>query len=149
MIYHIRKDPNGKNEEVISDIIDDKGAVINGEEVNMADPQILTKFVEWSMENYPSDHYLLDLWDHGFFYGGAVKDKYNDYLTLKEIETSLKDITEWHGKSIDIVGFDACRMGGVEVLYSLDGYCDYAIASEKDEPGEGWDYEKILEKFYR
>ena len=34
-------------------------------ETNMGDPKVLEDFVTWSVKNYPADHYLLVLWNHG------------------------------------------------------------------------------------
>ena len=34
-------------------------------EVNMGDPNSLVEFVNWSMTNYPAQHYCLVFWDHG------------------------------------------------------------------------------------
>ena len=33
--------------------------------VNTGDPKCLSDFIEWSVKNYPADHYLLVLWNHG------------------------------------------------------------------------------------
>jgi hypothetical protein len=34
-------------------------------ETNMGDPKVLLDFVTWGVTNYPADHYLLVLWNHG------------------------------------------------------------------------------------
>jgi hypothetical protein len=51
------------------------------------------------------------------------------------------------GKGIDVIGFDACLMGMIEVAYELRNDCSYMIASQELEPGDGWEYNLILEKF--
>ncbi len=33
--------------------------------IKHGDPAILTAFVSWVIENYPAEHYALDLWNHG------------------------------------------------------------------------------------
>jgi hypothetical protein len=33
--------------------------------VNCGDPKILTQFIDWGIQNYPAQHYLLDVWNHG------------------------------------------------------------------------------------
>src|SRR5882672_3720761 len=40
-------------------------AVANIGRVNTGDPQRLTEFINWVIDNYPADHYLLVLWNHG------------------------------------------------------------------------------------
>jgi hypothetical protein len=34
-------------------------------ETNMGDPKVLKDFVSWSVNNYPAEHYMLVLWNHG------------------------------------------------------------------------------------
>ncbi len=43
----------------------DKDAVQKLGETNMGDPKVLEDFVTWGVTNYPADHYLLVLWNHG------------------------------------------------------------------------------------
>ena len=47
--------------------------------VNSGDPKVLTDFIRWGIANYPADHILVDVWNHGggwenlppdFDYGG-------------------------------------------------------------------------------
>jgi len=42
-----------------------KDAVKSLGETNMGDPKVLEDFVTWGATNYPADHYLLVLWNHG------------------------------------------------------------------------------------
>ena len=112
-------------------------------EVNMGSSTTLEYFLNWSLNRYNTTHYFLDLWDHGNFYGGICSD-HGDWLTLKEMRKVLLSVENYTGKKIDVVGFDACRMGIVEVFYSLRGVTDYVVASEKDEPASGWPYDWVL-----
>jgi len=34
-------------------------------ETNCGDPKVLADFIKWSVKNYPAQHYLLVLWNHG------------------------------------------------------------------------------------
>lgn len=43
----------------------DKDAVQRLGETNMGDPKVLEDFVTWGVTNYPAEHYLLVLWNHG------------------------------------------------------------------------------------
>ena len=112
-------------------------------EVDMGNENTLEYFLNYSMDNYPAEHYFLDFWDHGNYYGGVCVD-HGDWLTLGEINNALQFSYNKIGRKIDDVGFDACRMGGIEIFYSLKNYANYAIASEKDEPASGWPYDRIL-----
>ncbi len=48
-----------------------KGGVVTGDavaslgDVDTGDPKFLIDFIEWGIANYPADHYLLVLWNHG------------------------------------------------------------------------------------
>ena len=42
-----------------------KDAVLSLGETNTGDPNVLEEFVTWGITNYPADHYLVVLWNHG------------------------------------------------------------------------------------
>lgn len=42
-----------------------KDAVQNLGETNMGDPRVLEAFLTWGLSNYPAEHYLVVLWNHG------------------------------------------------------------------------------------
>lgn len=109
-------------------------------EVNMGDPQSLRNFINWGLTNYPADKTALILWDHGGGLSGVCWDEDNgdDHLTINELETAF---TGYH---FDFLGFDACLMGQIEVLYELKDYCEIYTASMLNEPGDGWDYYESL-----
>jgi len=123
-------------------------------EQNMADPAVLNDFINWGINNYPADHYILILWDHGggwreeniFTKGIIVDDTSNDFLTMAELVQGLEDIEE----PVDIIGFDACLMQMVEVYYEIGSSVTitsppgYGIGSEESEWGDGWPYDLIL-----
>jgi hypothetical protein len=125
-------------------------------ESNMGSPATLTTFIKWVKTNYPAEKYALVLWNHG---GGwrargngnspmmrAVcwDDSNNDdCLYMKEVRTAIED----SGVKMDLIGFDACLMGHVEVAYELKGVLasgGVVVGSEETEPGEGWPYDTIL-----
>ncbi|NPA75070.1 MAG: hypothetical protein GXO25_03180 [Euryarchaeota archaeon] len=116
-------------------------------EVDMGSEKTLQFFLNWTAANYPAQHYFLDLWDHGSYYHGVCMD-HGDWLTLNEINEALRFFDEKIGHKLDVIGFDACRMGGIEIYYSLAPYAQYAVASEKDEPASGWPYYDVLSGIY-
>ena len=42
-----------------------KDAVQSLGETNMGDPRVLADFLTWGIKNYPADHYMVVLWNHG------------------------------------------------------------------------------------
>ncbi len=112
-------------------------------EVDMGSENTLKYFIDFVVKNYPATHYFLDFWDHGNNYGGVCID-HGDWLTLDEMSDALAYFQSKIGHKVDVVGFDACRMGAMSVFYALKDHAYYAVASEKDEPANGWPYDSIL-----
>ncbi|WP_102341415.1 clostripain-related cysteine peptidase [Galactobacillus timonensis] len=110
---------------------------------SMGDPSTLTGFIQWGIETYPSEHYGLILWDHGGGNADGVcyDELYDgDNLTLPELGSALNDT----GVTLDFIGFDACLMASFETAKAISGFGYYMVASEETEPGQGWDYESML-----
>ncbi|MBI2252970.1 MAG: hypothetical protein HYU63_09585 [Armatimonadetes bacterium] len=105
-----------------------------GAEENMGEQKTFEKFLISSMKNYPAEHYLIIVDDHGSGHEGVAQDdNYNgDRLTLLELEKALKKAEEKNGgKPIDGLFFDACLMSSAEVISQLNGEIKTLIASEK------------------
>jgi len=81
----------------------------------------------------------------------ASDDTDKDILYMKEVQTALetaqKNLHERDNtfEKFDVVGFDACLMGMVEVAYAVRNVADYVVGSEESEPGNGWPYDRILQ----
>lgn len=115
-------------------------------EVDMGSPKTLAWFVKYVLKKYSAEHYLLDLWDHGGGYRGVCWDESSgNHLSPHDIETALTEAEQNYQVKIDIVGFDACLMGMVEVCYELEDVANIVIGSEMLIPGYGWPYESIMQ----
>ena len=113
-------------------------------EVDTGDPQTLIDFVTWTIQNYPANKYALVMSDHGGGWTGGFSDmstaSYSD-LTIPEIASSLEQVRQNTGlDKFELLGFDACLMGQIEVFGSLYPYSNYMVASEEVVPGYGWSY---------
>ncbi len=125
-------------------------------EVNMGDPDSLVDFVEWSANYYPAQRYALILWNHGSGWRDASgrllpptrsicsDDTSSDSLSIKELRQALLDAQD-SISSFDIIGFDACLMGMIEVAYEIRDQGRIMVASEDLEPGYGYPYDRILQ----
>jgi len=145
--YYITQDINP--EIIKSRLIMDLG------EKNMGDPETLKDFTQWVIQNYPAQRYMLILWNHG---GGfrsleEARDICWDYnfstnnkITMPQLEDALAFTSGQLGGKIDILGMDACYMGMVEVAYQVKDYAQILIASEASVPGDGWQYDDILQE---
>ncbi|UCE37766.1 MAG: hypothetical protein JSW00_00515 [Thermoplasmata archaeon] len=116
------------------------------DEVNMGDPQTLVQFVKWTIDNYPAEKYALVLWNHGGAFWGVCwdEDDDEDCLTMPELKCALENIEDYLGRDLDLIGFDACLMAQMAVMYQIRNSVDYAVASGYTEPNDGWPYKKIL-----
>ncbi len=138
-------------------------------EVNMGDPDTLIAFGSWVKTNYPAEHYLLVLWDHGDGWRalpsdtltkGACTDDHGTadpddsidpfYLNFShggpsgegELQYAFSQITA--GSNWDIIGFDVCLDQMWENNVACAPYFDYFVGSEMSEWGEGWTYDHFL-----
>jgi clostripain len=115
-------------------------------EVNMGDPATLKKFLQTATKAYPAKKYGIIFEDHGTGWPGACADDTNggDMLTNEEIAASLKEATSSAGK-FELIGFDACLMGNLEVAKAMAPYGHALVASEELEPGSGWNFTPTLQ----
>ncbi len=110
-------------------------------ELDMGDPGTLRDFIKFSVNNYPADHYMLVIWDHGSYPGFIALDySHRDMLTGREINQALRE----SGVYFDIIAFDACLVSTIEMAYEIMDYGDYMTASEEVEPAPGYPYQEIL-----
>jgi hypothetical protein len=120
-----------------------QGFSLNGEEVNMGDPDTLRDFVKYSMKRFRASHYVLVMWDHGDDFRGCCWDDHpEDYLTHQEITGALSGI------ELDIMAFDMCVAGMIEVVYEYawsGTEIDYVVATEGYVPNWGYPYAALLD----
>ena len=116
--------------------------VENMGEINSGDADSVADFAIWGITNYPAQKYMLVLWDHG---GGwishASDDDTGDDIDLVELRAALERIIADTGiEKFEVLGFDMCLMGQLEVFETLAPYARYGLGSEENEPGAGWFY---------
>ncbi|MBW1786071.1 MAG: hypothetical protein JRK53_05545 [Deltaproteobacteria bacterium] len=124
-------------ENAIADWGDGKG----GREVDMADPDTLLDFVNWTISNYPADKYALVIGDHGYGWKGMAVDttSHGDFLKVKELKDALTSVPVM----IDLLAFDACLMQMVEVAYELRN-TGVGIIVGSELPGTTWPFAEIV-----
>ena len=137
--FYVNKDNN--TEAINSRELSDLG------EVDMSNPKVLEDFILFSLENYPAKHYSLILWNHGSGWEGQSNDETDNFdgMGIQELQETLKEVKDIKKMKLDIIGFDECSMGMIEVYSLLADVADIAIGSEELEPGSGWDYASMLE----
>lgn len=131
-------------EHITSPVVESVG------EVDTGDPQTLIDFVTWAVRKYPAKKYALVMSDHGGGWTGGFSDMsagdYSD-LSIPEIVASLEQVRQDTGiDKFELIGFDACLMGQIEVFGSLYPYSNYMVASEEVIPAYGWSYAAWLKQ---
>lgn len=117
------------------------------DDADMGDPDTLSDFVSWGIENYPAKRMGLVFWNHG---GGSIAgvcfDELHDSdsLSLREIDSALNSVYDKMTDKFEFIGFDACLMSTLETANILVPYARYMFASEETEPGGGWNYTDIM-----
>lgn len=121
-------------------------------ELNTGNPQSLTDFILWSVENQPAQNYALVIWNHGGGIDGiAWDDSSSGYLTVNELSTAVSNAVNYSNsdtlEKFGLIAMDACLMGMVEVAYPLTNLTDYLVMSEELVPGTGFAYDDWIRNF--
>ena len=81
-------------------------------------------------------------------------DSSKDFLNNLEMKQVLADtaalLKNKQGKNkLDLLGMDACLMSMIEVGYEMRESVKFTVGSEQIEPGEGWPYDRILNRLVK
>lgn len=127
---------NGDMTTIASPVVQSLG------EVDMGDPQTLVDFVTWAMQSYPAKKFALVMSDHGGGWTGGFSDMStaSDDLSMPEIVGAMDQIRQNTGQKLELLGFDACLMGQIEVFGALYPYANFMVGSEEVIPSYGWSY---------
>jgi hypothetical protein len=96
---------------------------------DMSDPQTLWNFINYGVEHYPADHYMLIINGDGSGWRGVCSDSFfqnvdGGMMTLPELSSVLSD------NNFEIILFNAPSMSMLEVAYQLKTKADYLVASQ-------------------
>ena len=125
----------------------------DSDELDMGDGATLDGFLRFAESAYAADHYALILSGHG---SGLMKKDFETSSYVPQgicsdasgttdgmsVQDALAPALQSH--EIDVLGFDACLMGMVEVVWAVKDHVQYVIASEANESADGWDYKNWL-----
>jgi len=136
------------------------------------DPAVLTRSLQLMEDLYPAKEYGLILWSHGTGWLPVTTTR-NFPLSLKNVLENQErmsvrdmpvaksfsgyrgdpgmDVTEIAAAipyRLSFILFDACLMGGIEVLYALRDVTDYMIASPAEILADGFPYDRIMQPLF-
>ncbi|MBN1525398.1 MAG: putative Ig domain-containing protein [Spirochaetales bacterium] len=124
------------------------------QELNMADPATATNFITFVKSNYAADDYSLIFWNHGDGWRSKSEDEKKDVWKAVCSDDTSSDILSTKeigqivsGQGLSLIGFDACLLGMMEVAYELKADAEVMVGSEENEPGDGWEYDTLLNNF--
>ena len=122
--------------------------------VDMGDYKTVVDFVKWGVANYPAEHYMVDIWDHGSgwhlnrgeFHPADISwdDNTGHHITTAELAVAMKESAAIIGHKVDIYASDACLMAMAEIAQEMADSVAVFAGSEETEPGEGWSYADFL-----
>ncbi len=138
--YFVTQDDN--LDSIGSEELEDLG------ELDSGDAATLVEFAKWAIATYPADNYVLILSDHGAGWTGGWNDNApveGSSFKMQDIDDALGQIIADTGiEAFELVGFDACLMGQLEVMSGIAPHARYAVGSEETEPSLGWAYASFL-----
>jgi hypothetical protein len=81
----------------------------------------------------------------GLLFNDASKTYMNNTQMIEALNKIKSKVL--HGKKINILGTDCCKMAMVEVGYQIRDYVSYLVGSQNCEIMDGWDYKELLNSF--
>jgi len=123
--YFIEKHLDEDDDSISSEVLDSLG------KMDMSDPQTLRDFIEYGVQNYPADDYMLIINDRGSGWKGVCSDQENgdgEMMSLPELSSAL------FGYNFEIILLNAPYMSMVEVAHQLKDKANYLIALQFDLP---------------
>ena len=130
-------------------------------DVDSTDSNVLEKFIEVSMREYPAKGYSLILSSHGGGWrerprpSGSYRATFMNDLnslatgtvlnTVIGIDGALKNINASNRK-FDMIVLDSCNLGCIETAYEFSHLCDYTVFSEALMPASGMPYKEFFKE---
>ncbi len=132
--YYIQQDDDPQ--KITSPVVTSLGDLDSGSAETIAD------FAIWGINTYRANKYMLVLWDHG---GGWISHSSDETsgsdITLPETVAAVERVVAETGiGQFEVIGFDMCLMGQLEIYQAMAPIARYGIASQENEPGAGWFY---------
>ena len=104
----------------------------------------LKDFVDWGLAPSPRSRSALVLWGEGggWIYPAGLYEAASHGPLDAELHQAISGTKRGR---VDVLGFDACLMSMVEVLYGAREICGFQVASETFVPLSGWPYRPMVE----
>ena len=123
-------------------------------EPDMSSGDTLAAFMEWAMEGWPAERYVLDLWDHGSGWQylsptdttkAAGDDPLDGRMMVDELARGIRLGEEAVGPPRSTWSSSRrATWAMVEVSYELRGLCDVAVGTQLTQDFEGIPWERTM-----
>lgn len=120
-------------------------------EFDMGDYKFFMEIVDRVLTDYPASKNFVTLWNHGSGWekslivttkGISYDDNSRNHMNTPQLGIAMEYLSQKH--KIDVLGFDACLMQMIEVIYEVSDYVGFVLGSEFSEPADGWEYTTIM-----
>src|SRR5690606_33078778 len=118
-------------------------------ETNTGDPDSLSEFVAWGVQNYPANRYALLLWVQGGNWAALGSDGSHegDALAAPDLAGALQRGLEQTDRSrLDLIGFDVPFSSRVQIYDAVHPFATVAVATP--EVVSGWAYQSWLQSLF-
>ncbi len=158
-LFQVKKDPAGKNGTIASPRLDCPALGLSSAaafELNMADPLVLQKLMDFAQKNFKAENYALLMWGHGNGWRGisgetasafdtyrsvALDETSRNYMPLSDFAAVLRNLSD----PVDVIGFDTCFGSTFENAFELKDCSSYLVGTQCLEFSQGWDYAALAE----
>jgi len=118
-------------------------------EKNMADPQVLRDFLEWGIDSYPADHYMLSMWGHGYgvtegLCPDSTSSSEQPVMRMDQFGSAFRSVAISRSITFDVVSLDICWGGMAEIAAEIMDNARYMIAAFDETPAPGWPYDLCI-----
>lgn len=140
--------PDNTN-NIVSEVLQSGLTDGGGNPLDMGLPQTLLNFVNWGKTNFPSDHTILVIWNHGNGWRRSIESELPTRAFSYDDQTGSA-IQIWQtaaalgSNTFDIIAWDASLMQMMEVAYEARGFASYIVGSEESPPAEGYPYDLVF-----
>lgn len=106
------------------------------------------RFINWAVENYESEKYMLIFVGHGPLVASntfLAKENPPSFLRLADLSNVLSEqFGPRHNRKLSILACNNCVMNGIETAVEVKDLCDYMIGSQGMMLAAGWPYKEMI-----
>jgi len=118
------------------------------EDKDAINPLDMNYIINDVIQKYPSRKYSLILWSHatGWLPPNTILRSFGE---SDNVEMDIHDLARSIPSNLfDVLIFDACNMGSIEILYELKEKANYIVASPTEILAKGFPYSLIIPSFF-